>query len=68
MTTPATPLSFATLLHMVTIKLSSTNYLLWKTQLVSILDCQNFTSFVDGSKPAPSPLVRDAAGKDIPKA
>ncbi|KAL8466175.1 hypothetical protein ACS0TY_035327 [Phlomoides rotata] len=49
-------LPFATLLPMVTVKLSSSNFLLWKTQISSILDCQNFSGYVDGSKPAPHSL------------
>ncbi|KAJ0093963.1 hypothetical protein Patl1_25542 [Pistacia atlantica] len=34
-------LSFNTMVHMVTIKLSSNNFLLWRSQVVPLLQCQN---------------------------
>ncbi|KAH6777393.1 hypothetical protein C2S51_008705 [Perilla frutescens var. frutescens] len=52
-------LSFATLLHMVTLKLTSSSYLLWRNQMESILDCQNLNSFIDGSVPPPSFTIND---------
>lgn len=58
-------LPFATLLHMVTIKLSSSNYLIWRKQMTSILECQSYLSHVDGSKLPPPPLVKDTDGKDV---
>ncbi|RVW98312.1 Retrovirus-related Pol polyprotein from transposon RE1 [Vitis vinifera] len=48
--------SFNTMIHMVTIKLSSTNYLLWQNQLLPFLQCQNLLSHVDGSV-APPPIT-----------
>lgn len=45
----AKSVSFNTMVHMVTIKLSATNYLLWKSQFIPLLDCQNYLDFVDGS-------------------
>lgn len=42
-----------TLLHMITVKLNSTNYLLWKNQMNPILTYQNLFSHVDGSLPCP---------------
>ncbi|KAL8471273.1 hypothetical protein ACS0TY_028165 [Phlomoides rotata] len=59
-------LSFATLFHMVTTKLSSSKYLLWNTQIVSVLACQNYLGFVDGRKYASPSTVRDATGKKGP--
>ncbi|CAN7132816.1 unnamed protein product [Brassica rapa subsp. narinosa] len=41
----------------VTLKLSSTNYLLWKTQFESFLSSQSLLGFVDGSTPRPTPTV-----------
>ena len=45
--------SFNTMIHMVTIKLSSTNYLLWRNQLLPLLHCQNLFSHIDGSATIP---------------
>ena len=61
-------LTLNTILHMLSIKLSSTNYLLWKNQITPLLKYQNLLGHVDGSsicpsesttidnKPAPNPL------------
>ncbi|KAG6387833.1 hypothetical protein SASPL_153027 [Salvia splendens] len=46
-------LSYGTLIHMLTIKLSSTNYLLWRSQIYPLLIGQGLISLVDGSRPAP---------------
>ncbi|XP_011032772.1 PREDICTED: uncharacterized protein LOC105131470 [Populus euphratica] len=46
--------SFNTIVHMITIKLSATNYLLWKSRLIPLLDYQNLLSFVDGSLSQPT--------------
>ena len=39
--------SFNTLIHMITIKLSFSNYLLWKSQLLSLLESQDMLGYVD---------------------
>ncbi|CAN1130088.1 Retrovirus-related Pol polyprotein from transposon RE1 [Linum perenne] len=39
-----------------TIKLTPTNYLLWKAQLQPLLHCYDFMGHIDGSKPAPLQL------------
>lgn len=44
-----TLLSFNTMIHMVAIKLSSTNYLLWKSQLLSHLESQELLGYIDGT-------------------
>ena len=49
-----TTLTFNTMVHMVTIKLSSTNFLLWHNQVVPLLQCQKFYGYVDGSTLMPS--------------
>ncbi|GKA80077.1 zinc finger, CCHC-type containing LTR copia-type gag-polypeptide, partial [Tanacetum coccineum] len=51
------PLPLSTVLHMLTIKLSSTNYLLWHKQMTPLLAYQKLTGYVDGSIPQPSPTV-----------
>eukprot|EP00261_Vitis_vinifera_P040178 XP_019081421.1 PREDICTED: uncharacterized protein LOC109124128 isoform X2 [Vitis vinifera] len=42
-------LPFNTLIHMITIKLSSSNYLLWKSQLLPFLESQDLLAYVDGT-------------------
>jgi hypothetical protein len=39
--------------HLVTIKLTRDNYLLWKAQIVSYLRGQHLFGFLDGSRPVP---------------
>jgi hypothetical protein len=57
-------LSFNTVAHMVTIKLSSTNFLLWRSQVVPLLQCQKLYGYVDGSTPMPS-AATDLAAHNI---
>ena len=47
-------LPFNTLMHMITIKLSSFNYLLWKSQLLPLFESQDMLGYVDGTM-VPSP-------------
>lgn len=50
------PYPFPSTLHVassVTLKLSDSNYLLWKTQFESLLRCQKLLGFVNGSTPQP---------------
>ncbi|RVW19267.1 Retrovirus-related Pol polyprotein from transposon RE1 [Vitis vinifera] len=42
-------LPFNTLIHMITIELSSSNYLLWKSQLLPLLESQDLLGYVDGT-------------------
>ncbi|PWA67941.1 zinc finger, CCHC-type, Gag-polypeptide of LTR copia-type [Artemisia annua] len=51
------PLPFSTVLHMKTIKLSSSNYLLWNKQMLPLLAYQQLTGYVDGSIPKPSATI-----------
>ncbi|KAM0045580.1 putative RNA-directed DNA polymerase [Helianthus debilis subsp. tardiflorus] len=57
--TNETKLPMATILHMLTIKLSSTNYLYWHNQLLPLLANQGLLGHVDGSiePPAKTTLV-----------
>ena len=50
-------LSMTTLLHMLTIKLTSTNYLLWKNQVHPLLSHQKLIPHVDGTSPSPSQTI-----------
>ena len=36
-------------MHMITIKLSSSNYLIWKSQLLPLLESQDLLGYVDGT-------------------
>ena len=47
--TSSTLLPFNTMIHMVTIKLSSSNYLLWKNKLLPLLESQELLGHVDGT-------------------
>ena len=51
------PLPLSTILHMLTIKLSADNYLLWHKQMVPLLSYQQLTGYVDGSIPKPSSTI-----------
>ncbi|KAF5788268.1 putative RNA-directed DNA polymerase [Helianthus annuus] len=56
-TTIETKLPMATILHMLTIKLSSTNYLYWQNQLLPLLANQELLGHVDGSISPPSKSI-----------
>uniref|UniRef100_A0A2N9EQN2 Reverse transcriptase Ty1/copia-type domain-containing protein n=1 Tax=Fagus sylvatica TaxID=28930 RepID=A0A2N9EQN2_FAGSY len=47
--------------HLITIKLTRDNYLLWKAQVVPYLKGQHLFRFVDGSHPCPSQVVASAS-------
>ncbi|GJR67876.1 retrovirus-related pol polyprotein from transposon TNT 1-94 [Tanacetum coccineum] len=49
--------SMNTLLHMITIKLSSTNYLLWRNHMIPIFTYQKLIGHINGTSISPSPKV-----------
>ncbi|GJT02825.1 putative RNA-directed DNA polymerase [Tanacetum coccineum] len=54
---------------MLTIKLSSSNYLLWRNQVLPLLAYQKLTGYINGSISSPPPTIADAkstAPKDNP--
>uniref|UniRef100_A0A2N9J2W9 Retrotransposon Copia-like N-terminal domain-containing protein n=1 Tax=Fagus sylvatica TaxID=28930 RepID=A0A2N9J2W9_FAGSY len=53
-TTSAAPTSLPHIQHLITIKLTHDNYLLWKAQIVPYLRGQHLYGFIDGTKPAPA--------------
>ncbi|KAJ9550336.1 hypothetical protein OSB04_014381 [Centaurea solstitialis] len=58
-------LSMNTALHLISNRLTSSNYLLWKNQLLPLLCYQNLMPLVDGTSPAPpSEIITD--GKSAP--
>ncbi|GFS29104.1 hypothetical protein Acr_00g0005410 [Actinidia rufa] len=66
----AEPLSFNTMVHMITIKLSATNFLLWKSQILPLLQCQDCLGFIDGSLQKPFetlPNITDGTSIPNPK-
>ncbi|GJV32261.1 DNA-directed DNA polymerase [Tanacetum coccineum] len=61
------PLPLATILHMITIKLTSSNYLVWKNQLLPLLAYQKLTGYIDGPIATPSPtIVNDSVSSPNP--
>lgn len=56
----------ATLIHMITIKLSSSNYLLWRNQVVPVLASHDLLGFVDGTVSPPPATLTDESGKISP--
>jgi alpha-N-arabinofuranosidase len=57
-------LALNTMVHMVTIKLTSTNYLLWRRQFVPLLEShQDLKGYFDGTLSAPAAQVR--AGTEL---
>ena len=46
-------LPYATLIHMITIKLTSANYHLWHNQVETLLTSQDLFGYMDANKPIP---------------
>ncbi|GMP89176.1 hypothetical protein CsSME_00040856 [Camellia sinensis var. sinensis] len=49
----------------VTVKLDSTNYIVWKNQMQNILRATKLIGFVDGSIDCPSSTLSDASNKEV---
>ncbi|KAJ0865169.1 putative RNA-directed DNA polymerase [Helianthus annuus] len=61
-------LPMSTLLHMITVKLSSTNYLIWHNQILPLLANQRLTGYVDGSiTPEPKTITLESKEQPNPK-
>ncbi|KAF3970009.1 hypothetical protein CMV_006245 [Castanea mollissima] len=58
-TSSPSPLTSNTMVHMITIKLSSTNYLLWRSQFLPLLRSQGLLGYVDGSATEPPSTISD---------
>ena len=50
-----------TMVHMLTIKLTSSNYLLWRNQFVPLLTSQELFGLLDGSTVAPCVVITDSS-------
>lgn len=55
-------LPFATMIHMITIRLNPNNYLLWKNQISLVLNGQNLFGYLDGSIKPLTPLIANDQG------
>ncbi|KAL8465109.1 hypothetical protein ACS0TY_034563 [Phlomoides rotata] len=55
--------SYATLIHILTIKLNSSNYLLWCSQLLPLLTKQGLIDLFDGTRPEPPTEIMGVDGK-----
>lgn len=68
---PIVPTSLSHAHHFIFIKLTSTNYLLWKAQSLPFFHGQNFPGYVDSSLPCPPSHIgkkgTDIKGKEISK-
>ncbi|KAF3785934.1 hypothetical protein EJ110_NYTH19170 [Nymphaea thermarum] len=53
---------------LVSVKLDSSNYLLWRSQIESIMFSQDLIKFVDGSCPAPNQFIDEGANKRADRA
>lgn len=49
--------------HLISIKLDSTNFLLWKSLFRPVLRSHRLEGFIDGTKPAPPPETTSSDGK-----
>lgn len=49
--------------NFVSIKLTQTNYLLWKTQMLGLIESQNLVGFIDGEYPQPDQQILSSDGK-----
>lgn len=50
-------LSIPSTAHFLSIKFTQTNYLLWKTQIMSLIEAQDLLSFVDGTGKEPKDFI-----------
>ena len=59
------PTTLTTIHHLITIKLTRDNYLVWKAQIVSHLKGQHLYGYLDRTTPAPPQVITIAANSDI---
>ncbi|KAF3784149.1 hypothetical protein EJ110_NYTH30992 [Nymphaea thermarum] len=50
---------------LVSVKLDSSNYLLWRSQIESVMFSQDLIKFVDGSCPAPKQFIEEGANNVV---
>ncbi|KAF7149901.1 hypothetical protein RHSIM_Rhsim02G0228300 [Rhododendron simsii] len=49
--------------NFVSLRLTETNYLLWRTQILSLIESQDVLGFVDGGEPMPSRYLQNSSEK-----
>ncbi|KAL8535482.1 hypothetical protein ACS0TY_011203 [Phlomoides rotata] len=54
--------------HMVMVKLSASNYLIWHNQVFPFLSSQKFMTYIDGITPPPSKSTTDSSSSPSPSA
>ena len=64
MTTPY-PTTLTPIHHLITIKLTRKNYLLWKAQIAPYLKGQHLYGYLDGTTPAPSQSLTVEANRYV---
>lgn len=62
----STLLAAPNITHLVSIKLDSTNYLLWKSQFLPVLISNDLLGYVDSTFPCPPQYTCDAEGRYTP--
>ncbi|KAH7858555.1 hypothetical protein Vadar_025238 [Vaccinium darrowii] len=62
---PNLSLLISNLSSFITVKLDSSNFLIWKNQFQNILCATNLFGYVDGSTSKPSSTVKDSTGNDL---
>jgi hypothetical protein len=65
-TSSSLPIPLTHIHHLITLKLTRENYLLWKAQIIPYLKGQHLYGFLDGSRPAPSQATASAATPALP--
>ena len=63
-TASPSPTTLTTINHLITIKLTHDNYLLWKAQIVPSLKGQHVYGYLDGSTPNPPQVITIEANGD----
>uniref|UniRef100_A0A2N9G6M9 Uncharacterized protein n=1 Tax=Fagus sylvatica TaxID=28930 RepID=A0A2N9G6M9_FAGSY len=64
---PSLPIPLTHIHHLITLKLTRENYLLWKAQIIPYLKGQHLYGFLDGSRPAPTQATASAATPALPE-
>ncbi|XP_019172614.1 PREDICTED: uncharacterized protein LOC109168021 [Ipomoea nil] len=63
-TSSTTPTNLTTAHHLVSLKLTTKNYLFWRTQLIPFLRGQGLLGYVTGDTPCPAALILPPATSD----
>ncbi|XP_019156860.1 PREDICTED: uncharacterized protein LOC109153445 [Ipomoea nil] len=61
---PATPTSLSSAHHFVSLKLTTRNFLFWRTQMIPFLRAQGLLGYVDGELPCPPAVLPSTTAGD----